>query len=114
MIEQPETITVGEIGGESNVERRRVLIDRYGPARYLVDSGATVVHQDDWGSLYRRDMGNDEPIVMVKVVNSTREPDGTWKDYWLRVPPTVRTAREAVAWTFGVDEPAKYAPRVQT
>ncbi len=39
---------------------------------------------------------------MVKVVNSTPEPDGSRREYFLRVPPTVRTAREAVAWTFGL------------
>ncbi len=37
---------------------------------------------------------------MVKVVNSTPEPDGSFKDYFLRVPPTCQTALEAVAWTF--------------
>lgn len=26
----------------------------------------------------------------------------------LRVPPTTRTAREAVAWTFGFNDPAEY------
>ena len=39
---------------------------------------------------------------MVEVRNSTPEPDGSRKTYFLRVPPTVRTAREAVAWTFGL------------
>ena len=50
---------------------------------------------------------------MVKVVNSTAEADGSFKDYFLRVPTTITSAREAVAWTFGkaADE---YAPEVQT
>ena len=39
---------------------------------------------------------------MVEVVNSTPEPDGSRKTYFLRVPPTIGTAREAVAWTFGL------------
>lgn len=50
---------------------------------------------------------------MVEVVNSTPEPDGTSRTYWLRVPPATRTAREGVAWTFGVSE-ADYEPLVQT
>ena len=33
-------------------------------------------------------------------MNSTPEPDGTRRTYFLRVPPQMRTAREAVAWTF--------------
>lgn len=51
--------------------------------------------------------------VMVKVRNSTPEPDGSVRDYWLRVPPDLRTARAAVAWTFGL-EPTEYAPAVET
>jgi hypothetical protein len=50
---------------------------------------------------------------MVEVVNRTREPDGRFRHYWLRVPPTMRTAREAVAWTFNM--PAeRYAPEKET
>jgi hypothetical protein len=41
---------------------------------------------------------------MVQVTNVTPEPDGTRRTYWLRVPPDVRTARQAVAWTFDLDE----------
>ena len=33
-----------------------------------------------------------------------------YKEYVLRVPPSVKTAREAVAWTFGED-PERYRPR---
>jgi hypothetical protein len=42
-------------------------------------------------------------VTVVEVVNSTPEPDGTHRTYWLRVPPRTRTAREGVAWTFGMD-----------
>ena len=47
---------------------------------------------------------------MVEVLNSTPEPDGSRKTYFLRVPPRTQTAREGVAWTFalGADQ---YAPR---
>jgi hypothetical protein len=38
----------------------------------------------------------------VHVVNSTPEPDGTYNNYFLRVPPETKTAREGVAWTFGL------------
>lgn len=89
------------------------MIERYGLARYLTDAGAVEVARDECGTLYRKDVDGDEPILMVKVRNSTPEPDGSVKDYWLRVPPTITTARGAVAWTF--DTPAaKYSPEVQT
>ncbi len=88
------------IRAEQNTEIRRIMIDRYGQSRYLLDSGAKLIHEDDWGQLYRAEMEDDEPLVMVKVVNSTPEPTGEYKDYFLRVPPDCRTALEAVAWTF--------------
>ena len=111
-------------------------------------TGAQLLHEDDFGKLYRKEIADDEPLVMVRVLNPTPEPDGTlseqearaafgnalvdrnlsamvrigfasrmerprFKEYWLRVPPTVRTAREAVAWTF--DMPAsKYQPEIQS
>lgn len=58
-------------------------------------------------------LDQDEPLVMVEVTNSTQEPDGTWKSYMLRVPPTVQTCQQAVAWTFGVDE-REYAPAAES
>jgi hypothetical protein len=50
---------------------------------------------------------------MVKVKNSTAEPDGTYKDYYLRVPPWMRTPSEAVSWTFGMI-PYEYEPQMET
>jgi len=124
IIEQPERITVRSIQKEVNVEVRRVMIERYGQARYLVDSGARLIHADDMGELYSTDIPGDEPLVMVKVMNSTPEPDGSRKPYFLRVHPECRlmltngefgerqpmTARSAVASTFGMtaDEYAKH------
>ena len=42
--------------------------------------------------------------------SSTRHPeaDGSHRRYFLRVPPDVRTARAAVAWTFGFDDERQY------
>jgi hypothetical protein len=109
----PEKITIAEIAAEANVEVRRVMIDKYGRDRYIIDSGAVELHRDDWGILYRKEEPDDEPILMVKVVNSTPEPDGSFKDYWIRVAPDCRpmlrpgaqaqelTALNAVASTFG-------------
>ena len=113
VIEEPSKITVREIENCKNAEVRRVMIERYGQDRYLVESGAKEIHRDDWGVLYRKDIPDDEPLVMVKVVNSTPEPDGTFKDYFLRVPPEMRRAKQAVAWTFDKSEEL-YAPTQQT
>ncbi|HEY9777142.1 MAG TPA: hypothetical protein V6C81_25480 [Planktothrix sp.] len=102
IVDEPESVTAQSIEKERNNEVRRVLIDRYGIANYLRDTGAGVVDRTDGAILYRKQQPNDEPITLVQVRNSTPEPDGTYKEYFLRVPPTMRSAREAVAWTFGM------------
>ncbi len=113
VVMRPEWIKVDHIEQETNAEVRRVMIERYGQARYLIDSKAQEIHADSFGKLYRKEIADDESIVMVKVRNSTPEPDGSIKDYFIRVSPDVKTAREAVAWTFGLRS-TDYAPEVET
>jgi hypothetical protein len=109
----PEAITLEQIDKEPNAEIRRVMVTRYGPARWLHDAGAERVHEDDFGILYRSTRKGDSPLCMVKVVNSTPEPDGSYKDYYLRVPSNMQSARQAVAWTFYKEE-HEYNPELET
>lgn len=113
VVEAPHTIIVDQIRDEPNVEVRRVMLERYGHARYLRDAGAERVHADDTGTLWRCRLPDDEDLVMVQVTNATPEPDGSARTYWLRVPPDMHTARQAVAWTFNLDE-HDYRPTAQT
>ncbi|MFG2639917.1 DUF6745 domain-containing protein [Streptomyces sp. NPDC048370] len=106
-------LTPERIRAEENAELRRVMLEFYGYERYLAESGAEPVARDEAGVLWRIELVDDEDVVMVEVVNATPEPDGTFRTYWLRVPPRTRTAREGVAWTFGLAE-AAYEPLVQT
>lgn len=93
-----------DIESEQNVEVRRVMIDFYGQEKFLQETNAEEVHTDEFGTLYKKELIDDEPIMMVKVVNSTPEPDGTFKDYFIRVDPNayggIKTARAAVASTW--------------
>ncbi|MER5850738.1 DUF6745 domain-containing protein [Streptomyces sp. NPDC002012] len=107
------SLTPERIREEENAELRRVMLEFYGYDRYLTESGAEPVHRDETGILWRIALDGDEDVVMVEVVNSTPEPDGTHRTYWLRVPPGMRTAKEGVAWTFGLQGDA-YAPLRQT
>ena len=113
VIESPETLNAEAIAGERNAEVRRVMIERFGLDRYIRDSGATQIEKDDWGTLWRAALPDDEPLVMVEVVNSTPEADGSFRTYFLRVPPTMKSAHQAVAWTFELPE-STYAPEIQT
>lgn len=113
VIMSPESIGVNRIENTENVELRRAMTEIFGVARYLNESGAQLVQEDECGQLYSKQVPGDEPLQMVRVVNPTPEPDGTNKVYFLRVPPFVTTAREGVAWTFAVP-PDEYEPLVQT
>jgi hypothetical protein len=110
---EPETLTAAQITRERNAEVRRIMMDRYGTEKYLREAMARQVHTDDFGTLWRLHHVGGEPMQLVQVVNSTPEPDGTYRDYFLRVPPDMRTAREAVAWTFQLPSDT-YRPTRQT
>lgn len=96
---------------EPNSELRRMMLERYGLARFRQEADADRLHRDRWGTLWRVHVPGDEPVVTVEVINSTPEPDGRRRRYELRVPPFMRTALEAVAWTFGLS-PREYAERM--
>ena len=113
IVMEPQTLTIDQVRAEQNAEVRRVMIERMGYQRYLRESGATLAHEDRYGKLWRAPRPDDTDIVMVEVINSTPEPSGERNRYMLRVPPTVTTAHEAVAWTFGKTA-AQYAPEVET
>lgn len=106
-------LTPERIRQEENAELRRVMLEHFGIDRYLTESAATPVQRDAAGVLWRLELPDDEPLVMVEVVNSTPEPDGTSRTYFLRVPPWTRTAQEGVAWTFGLAE-GDYRPERET
>jgi hypothetical protein len=98
-----------------NLERRRLLLDRIGYERFLEITDATLAQQDDYGKLWHSPLPVDgEPLTIVEVTNSTPDEDGSHRRYFLRVPPETHTAREAVAWTFGFDDPHEYAVAVET
>ncbi|MFI1382529.1 DUF6745 domain-containing protein [Embleya sp. NPDC020886] len=106
-------LTVRAIHNEDNAELRRVMLEIYGYDRYLREVGAQPLDRDETGVLWEIELDDDEPIMMVEVLNSTPEPDGSTRTYWLRVPPDTETAREGVAWTFGLS-PEEYRPSHET
>lgn len=109
----PETLKSTDALAEANAEVRRVMIERIGFDRFMQESGARVLHEDtDPGGqrqLLQVDLEGDEPLVCVSVsCPSTR------RHYLIRVPPTMRTCHQAVAWTAGFDDANEYRPLVET
>lgn len=97
IIEHPEQITVQSIEQESNAEVRRVLLERYGWARYIQGCGATIIDEIPMDHavvglrgarlLYKELPGEPEPLVYLDMLNSTPEADGTYRRYLERVDP---------------------------
>lgn len=94
-----------EILSEKNQEVRSARIEKWN-RRNLEE-----IDSDETGTLYET---TAEPLRrVVKVKNSTPEANGRFKTYWLRVPLHIETAREGVAWTFGMDAD-EYNPSVES
>lgn len=109
----PETLRAEEILGERNAELRRVMIERFGYERLLEATRAVELDRDsDPGGerrLLRIALEGDEDIVCVSV-----QCPSTGHKFILRVPPTIQSCRQAIAWTAGYDNPDEYAPAVET
>ena len=161
IIEEKEKVTAEKITAENNAEVRRVMIDIFGAANYLQAIKAERLDYNEIrGTLWKAEIPNDEPLVMIEVVNPTPEgyfedygdpepqpvkdelgnvmtdengqpvtemrrpqrfvrtpgPNGElpyFKHYFLRVPPDMTTAQQAVAWTGGM-KPESYNPTMES
>jgi Domain of unknown function (DUF6745) len=104
-----DRLTAEQVAQIGNQELRRVTLERLGWERFLQTADAELSAQDDYGKLWATKVWLDgERVQLVEVVNATAEPDGSYRRYVLRVPPNTRSAREAVAWTFGFDNANAY------
>jgi hypothetical protein len=112
IIEQPGFLSVRTIAAATDPQVRRCMIDIFTPQRFIAEGGAYRVSHDETGTLWRQ-RWRWEAWAAVEVVNGTPEPDGGYKRYYLQVPPTMRSAREAVAWSYGLSE-QRYRPLLRT
>jgi len=83
------------------------MIEIMTPRRYVEQGGAIRIAEDETGILWRKTWLAFDAWAAVEVINATPEADGTRKHFFLQVPANLRTAREAVAWTYGM-EPRVY------
>jgi hypothetical protein len=112
IIEHPDSITLAAIDRELDVQVRRCMIEIVTPQRYVALGGARRVAEDETGILWRRTWLGSDAWSAVEVINATPEPDGSHRHFFLQVPANLRTARDAVAWTYGMRGDA-YANLVQ-
>lgn len=98
-----------------NAEIRRAVIEYVGIDKFFRKAKPKVLDESSFGKLViikipRDEYGiqRDEDIVAVYVKDSS-----TSRHYFLRVPYNTKTAKEGVAWTFGLDE-SEYLPIKET
>lgn len=93
VIMAPETLTVDEIKAEPNIEVRRIMIERFGPGLYLEKTGAEMVDLD------ASPVEGGAPRILMRDSQGMQflcGTDGsTQRVYYMSVPDTVKTCREA-------------------
>lgn len=103
------TLTAKKILGITNTAVRRICLEELGYARFLSQVPHEILDKADENELVKIDWHKrEEPIFLVKV-----KCPSTGAFYALRVPPEVKTVKEAVAWTFGVNKD-EYRPVAET
>lgn len=108
-----DTLRADEILNIPNAEVRRCMVELIGYENFIKRAKPTVLDRDEktGAVLYKVDMPDDdrnEPLVVIKVIDGTSLTDSKGKtyrkEYFLRVPPQMKTCSEAVAWTFNMDQ----------
>jgi hypothetical protein len=108
VVEDPDALTVERIESEQAMNIRSVMVERYGPDRFLADVGADHVARDDWGELWDTDRPSGERLGMVETVNA----EGRFERLWLWASARATTPREAFSWSVG-PELERYGPASQ-
>jgi hypothetical protein len=92
-------LTRDDFFAASNAEVRRVIQERMGE-RFIWTIGARFIDSGSRGILYEVDLPyeHEDMARYVELRDASSE-----RIYYLRVPPTIQTAEEAVAWTFGLE-----------
>ncbi|HEY7341388.1 MAG TPA: hypothetical protein VH591_10940 [Ktedonobacterales bacterium] len=96
VIHAPETLTREDFLGEKDVEVRRVIQERMGD-RFVTALGGHAIDTEPRGTLYEVYLPEDDPEGVARYVQL--QEASTARQNFLRVPPTIQTAAEAVAWS---------------
>jgi hypothetical protein len=108
MIEHPELITPALIADTFDPVRRNCMIEIMTPERFVKTGTVDRVAEDEAGILWRK-FWSFRGVTLgswsaVEVVDGTAKADEPRRRYFLRVPSSMRSPREAVAWTYGLTE----------
>ena len=103
LCEFPEALTLDKIQKEENAEVRRIMVERYGPKRYMQEVGAKVLDYGDGLGLV-----GSAPRALYETKDGQKwlvGSDGSTKRvYWMPVPAESKTCAQAHALIAGFDE----------
>jgi hypothetical protein len=106
---RPGALTRDDFFRQRDLEVRRVIQERMGD-RFVSALGGNIVDTGTRGVLYEVELRRD-PERVARYIHL--HDASTQREYHLRVPPTIATVAEAVAWTFNLTA-AEYRPAVET
>lgn len=102
IVMHPETLTLDQIENETDVETRRIMIQRYGVAKYLTETGAKVIDSDRLnleGSSMRTLMEDNKGHRWLIGTDGS-----TGRVYYMSAPRDASTCREAHEAMGGINE----------
>jgi hypothetical protein len=106
----PERISREDVLDEWNVEVRRIMQERMG-GWFVPELGGAVIDSGPRGTLYEVRLPENDPEHVARFIRV--QDASTSRSYFLHVPPTIQTAAEAVAWSFGLSV-EDYGPAQET
>ena len=102
IVMHPETITLDQIDNESDQETKRIMIQRYGVAKYLTETGAKVIDSDRLnleGSSMRTLMEDNKGHRWLIGTDGS-----TGRVYYMSAPIDANTCKEAHEAMGGISE----------
>lgn len=102
-----EKLDANEVFHIRNQEIRRFIMKRIGYDKIKKDVKAKTLHTDRTSELLKISFGEVDELY-VKVTDHSTD-----REYLLYVPSNIKTCREGIAWTFGLNE-KDYNPLIET
>ena len=110
-IKDRSSLTAAVALSQTNTEVRRAACEIIGWSKILRELNGTVIDRDDdpeIGELIEVNLPDNGPQKFLRVLCATK------REFAIPVAKEMKTALQASAWTYGVDDITNYKPEVRT
>ena len=94
VIAAPGTMTPTQIREEPDPVRRRCMFERFGPERFVRETGAKLLTYDGCGNLWEVELAPFDRCLVIKLSHVLSDE----RRYFWDIPQAIRTPTEAVSW----------------